>query len=501
MKREELLKYYVDLFNKNDEEIYKNDIGNKHAYEWLKQEIPLFECSDKEFEKVYYFRWWTYRKHIKSTDDGYVVTEFLPKVLWSDKNNVISAPVGHHIFEGRWLKNSKHYLKDYINYYLDNPDSCHVYSTWFCYSIFMYAKTIGEFDFGEDFLEKLCRYYELWEEKRELKNGMFWSYDGEDAMEFSISGTPDMKNRLKGIRPTLNCYMCADAWAIAQFAKFYNDKKTEEKYTKKYEQLKSDIDKLFVNGFYRAFHYKNDSEALTAIEKNEFEPPRELIGYIPWMFNIPKPGNEDLFFLLSDEKYFKSEYGITTVERNHEKFLYKADHECLWNGYVWPYATSQTLTALINVINNYPHGDKYKKLFIDILVQYAKSHKRIREDGKEVPWIDEVRHPLYDDWSSRTILKRWNWKEEKGGYERGKDYNHSTFNDLVISGIVGVNPEAETLEINPAIPEEWDYFKLSDFYFKGNVYTVLFDRTGSKYNMGKGIHIINGQKKGKKYEI
>ena len=40
--------------------------------------VPLFDCPDKDIEEIYYFRWWTYRKHIKQTPDGFIVTEFLP---------------------------------------------------------------------------------------------------------------------------------------------------------------------------------------------------------------------------------------------------------------------------------------------------------------------------------------------------------------------------------------------------------------------------------------
>ena len=53
---------------------------------------------------------------------------------------------------------------------------------------------------------------------------------------------------------------------------------------------------------------------------------------------------------------------------------------------------------------------------------------------------------LIGDWISRTILERWKkekndkgeeWPENKGGKERGKDYNHSTFCDLIINGLIG----------------------------------------------------------------
>jgi hypothetical protein len=82
---ENLLKEYVEKFNKNDNELYSQHIINKNAYNFLSENIPIIEIPDKVVEENYYFRWWTYRKHIKSTTDGFVITEFLPKVYWSKK--------------------------------------------------------------------------------------------------------------------------------------------------------------------------------------------------------------------------------------------------------------------------------------------------------------------------------------------------------------------------------------------------------------------------------
>ena len=64
--------------------------------------IPLFESSDKTIEEIYYFRWHTFCKHIKETENGYVITEFFPLVSWAGKYNTISCPAGYHIYEGRW---------------------------------------------------------------------------------------------------------------------------------------------------------------------------------------------------------------------------------------------------------------------------------------------------------------------------------------------------------------------------------------------------------------
>ena len=56
---------YVDRFNQQDEELYVQYIPNNQAKKFLSENIPLFECPDKNIEEIYYFRWWTFRKHLK----------------------------------------------------------------------------------------------------------------------------------------------------------------------------------------------------------------------------------------------------------------------------------------------------------------------------------------------------------------------------------------------------------------------------------------------------
>ncbi len=485
----DIIKLYVDEFNRNDEEFIKNDIDNLHAYEWMKNEIPVFECPDKDIERAYYFRFWTFRKHIKTTKDGVVISEFLPKVLWSGKHNTIVAAAGHHLYEGRWLRNADKYLKSYISFFLSESRISHSYSNWLVDGAYRYALISGDMDFGRDFIERLKAYYEKWEQTHSLEDGSFWSVDNNDAMEYSVSGRDKKLKMLKGVRPTLNSYMCANAYAISQFARMYGDKDTEKEYLAKYEQLKKLInEKLFQDGFFRACHYKRGEDPTLATEKNSTNP-RELIGYIPFMFDLVSEGREACFDLLLSEDGFFSPNGLTTVERSNPYFMYEAKHECLWNGYIWPFATSQTLTGLYKTARRTGSAE-YREMFCTLLSQYARMHKRATEAGKTVSWIDEVMDPRTADWSSRTILKNKNWSRLKGGYERGKDYNHSTFCDLVISGIVGVDVVDGKISVNPIIPDSWDYFRLSGVRILGEEYEIFYDRSGEKYGRGKGLFVI-----------
>src|SRR6185436_7021230 len=85
----EKLKQYVDYFNSIDTETVKNYVTNDKAYDWLASNIPLFECPDTTIEKIYYYRWWAIRKHLKETPDGFVFTEFITPVNHAGKYNTV----------------------------------------------------------------------------------------------------------------------------------------------------------------------------------------------------------------------------------------------------------------------------------------------------------------------------------------------------------------------------------------------------------------------------
>jgi len=48
--------------------------GGEDAWVWMLQEIPWFEASDKQFEEMYYFRWYAWKKHLVQAPSGTIVT-------------------------------------------------------------------------------------------------------------------------------------------------------------------------------------------------------------------------------------------------------------------------------------------------------------------------------------------------------------------------------------------------------------------------------------------
>ncbi|MCX6915028.1 MAG: hypothetical protein NT167_18610, partial [Verrucomicrobia bacterium] len=116
-----------------------------------------------------------------------------------------------------------------------------------------------------------------------------------------------------------------------------------------------------------------------------------------------------------------------------------------------------------------------------------RSHRLKLDDGRVVPWIDENLNPTNGDWTARTLLR------QRGSQipERGKDYNHSSYCDLVISGLVGLRPRAdETVEVNPLAPGSWSYFCLDHIHYHGCWLTILWDKTGERYHRGAGLRVL-----------
>ena len=472
--------HYVADFNKNDHELYQGAIANTAAWNFLKGNIPLLDCPDQDIETTYYFRWWTYRKHIRQTPAGYIVDEFLPNVSWAGKYNSINCAAGHHIYEGRWLRDPK-FINDYTAFWFGKGGNPRTYSFWVADSVWQRSCVTGDSTEAVRLLPALIQNYMAWEKSHRDANGLYWQIDDRDGMEASIGGS--------GYRATLNSYQFGDARAIARIAELAGKADVASEFQGKAAALKKLVqEKLWDAGaqFFKVLP-RGGNKALADV--------REQHGFTPWYFNLPDPPFAVAWKQAMDPRGFFAPFGLTTAEQRHPKFALSYDgHECQWNGPVWPYATAVTLTGLANLLNGPAQDAIGAKDYFELLKIYAQAQRLKLDDGRRVPWIDENQNPTNGDWISRTRLKTWKngtWDAGKGGVERGKDYNHSTYCDLVISGLIGLRPCADsTVEVNPLVPPSWDYFCLDQISYHGVNLTVLFDKTGARYGKGKGLRVF-----------
>ena len=470
--------HYADYFNNMEDENIVTDIPNSGASAWMARNIPLFNCPDKDFEEMFYYRWWTLRKHIKRTPVGYGMTEFLVQRSYADRYNLIACAIGHHVMETRWLRDTT-YLHQILNTWYHGNEGKPMqkmvkFSSWNPAAVYEAYKVHGDKDFLLALKPSLEEEYARWQSTNRLDNGLYWQGDVQDGMEESISGG----RKKKYARPTINSYMFGNAQALAAINALAGDQHKADSYSKEAQQQKSLIENKLWNSNHQFFETMR-GDTLAAV--------REAIGFIPWYFNMPEAGKYDeAWKQVEDEKGFSAPYGLTTAERRHPQFRSHGTGTCEWDGAIWPFASSQTLTAMINYINNYPQPVVGKETFFKQMKRYVESqHHRGR------PYIGEY----LDETNGAWLM---------GDRERSRYYNHSTFNDLVITGIAGIRPQADgSVEINPLVPAgQWPYFCLDNVSYHGHTLTVIYDHDGQRYHQGKGLTLlVDGKKVAQRKEL
>jgi len=441
-----------------------NLVPNAQSWEWLRNNVPFFTCEDADVEEIYWFRWWSLRKHLRKQPDGkFVFTEFLTKP------RPVSSALGHQLMEGRWLRDQR-FHDDYVMYWLRGAEGgkpqghLHKYSQWLQHALWQRWLVTQDTAALTGLLDELVTDYRRWETEKRTDGGLFWQYDVWDAMEESISGGRKVKN----LRPPLNSYMYGNARALVEIANLAGNPDLAKEFAQKADELRRLMTEKLWHLEAKFFEVRREDGTLADV--------REQIGFIPWYFNLPESGKgfEAAWAQFTDEKGFRAPYGITTAERRHPQFRSHGVGSCEWDGAVWPFATSQTLTALANVLHDYPQLVVTKKDYFDAFITYTRSH---RYDG--LPYIGEYLDEVTGQWL-------------KGRDPRSRYYNHSTYADLLITGVIGLRPRADdVVELSPLLPENtWNWFCLDGVRYHGRDLTIVWDRDGKHFGHGAGLAIF-----------
>ncbi len=471
----------------------KFNFWHNKDWNWYKKNIPFIETPDSDIDITWYYRWELITDHAVygSPEDGYAFTEFIDRPWWSGTYGAISCPAGHQLYELRWLRNPM-YAEDYAGYFFNvagaQPRN---YSTWIADAVWQMYKTYQDYKFSVSILPQLETNYKGWEVEHYVpKEGLF-AWDGmHDGMETNINSrqTKDWFAGAPGYRPTLNSYMWADAKAIANLNELKGNDDRSRLYVRKADTIKQNFQLKCWNAKRDFFFHRFQNDEEGGIKANTLtyetgkyagnEHGREEIGFIPWYFNMPDTGYESAWKFVTDSNYFFAKYGPTTVEKQDPLFKI-AKNCCAWSGNAWPYATSQTLKAMANLLKYYPHAPISKNDYFNQLKIFSLTQ---RKNGE--PYIAEANDPETGSWSGHDTPNH------------SENYFHSSYIDLVITGLLGLEPMAsDSVELHPLIPDSWDFFTLDDVYYHGHTLSVIWDKTGNKYKKGKGLSLwIDGKK-------
>jgi hypothetical protein len=464
---------------------------------WFEKNIPFFDCSDPQITRTYYYRWQLYQSHLKDLGSrGYIVTEFLDDVGWAKKPfQSLNDATAFHINEGRWLKDNS-YVDDYINFMYSGGNDRH-FSEAIAAAVYARYLANGDRAFAIKNLDSMKHIFQLWTNRYDPARGLYSIEPILDATEYTISSIDSsggMDGFLHGdaFRPTINSFMFANAAAISKLAALAGDTNTAEAFAANAAALKDSVEAKLWSDDLQHFidRYQADNPF---VHYWDFIRGRELAGYVPWAFELPD--NDPKYsaswkHLLSPEE-FGGPYGMRTVEPAYEYYMRqyryvtmdgKQLRECQWNGPSWPFDTTLVLEGMANLLNDYTQDVVHAEDYVRLLKQYTRQHYLNGE-----PDLQEDYNPD----TGNVIV----------GLPRSHHYNHSDYNDLIITGLVGLRPRADNiLEINPLIPTDpnstnsIDYFCLENVPYHGQLVTIVYDRDGRHYKKGAGLSVyVNGR--------
>jgi len=456
--------------------------------DWYLQNIPFFECSDKKIEGVYYYRWKLYKGHLKNLGaNGYIVTEFLNTMSWDLKpNNSLNDATGFHMYEGRWLKDQR-YIRDYINFMYQKGGNDRHFSEAIADASYAFYLVNPDKEFITSQLTSMVNIYNKWNDHLDTAKHLYYIEPLLDATEYTISSI-DASNGKDGFRggnsfrPSINAFMYANALAIQNIASLKGDNATASLFAKNAANIKSEVQKNLWNADFKHFidRYKVTNQY---VKYWDFIRGRELVGYVPWTYNLPddnKTYSAAWQHILSANE-LKGPFGLRTNEPSYQYYMkqYRYDkptglRECQWNGPSWPFQTSQVLLGMANLLNNYKEHGITNEDYYNTLEQYTQQH--YTADGS---------FNIYEDYDP-----------DKGGPivnlpQRSEHYNHSEYNDLIITGLCGLRPaDADNVVINPLIDaDKIKYLCLQNVSYRGHNLSIVYDETGQKYHLGKGLSV------------
>lgn len=472
---------------------------NDAAMAEILRSAPQLDCENATLERVFAQRWRSFVGNLVPSPYGTLVTEFRQPGP-GRAFGTVNAAAGHHILEGRWLGRTD-VIEDYIRYWYTAPEAePHRYTEWIAWAAGEYARTHRGWDRLAGLLPGMVANYRAWEGDSRHGSGLYWAHDLADAMEFSISGD--------GFRPTINSYQYGNARAIAEFARRAGLADIAEEFGAIATGLAELVETRLYDdewGLFVTIPLSPGDEASyleTAGAERRMPPAyrrapvpapadrdpgriaRELAGYLPWYFDLPGSGIDPgrAVAQLIDPAGFAAAAGPTTAERRHPRYRFPVATTdprflCRWNGPVWPFATSQTLSALAVIARRHPDLPA-ADVFLDLLLQYAAAH--LDDDGEYR--LDEDLDPDTGSWLTRT----WRLRNDPARADVGRDYQHSTFADLVISGLLGLRCDDEGVVLDP-LPSisRLGRLRLTDVPIAGTSATIEWNpATGLRLGVG-----------------
>ncbi len=424
---------------------------------WYAANVPRLTCADRSLQEL-----WTYRAFLLRHNLATPAAGFLPAgpVFYEGRHGswyprVITFSTPHIVAEARWLADPTLWqanVRAHLRNVQAGEDLPNVlvdwrgfrYTNWIAAAVVEACKARGDRAALAELLPPLAANLRFLVTRFDPDgDGLLAPGDHyTTGMEFQPSfwfhvGYDNSKPQTELERPDFNAYAYGNAAALAEGARWLGDAATTEAMTGIATRIRAAV-------LARLWH--RDDGFFYSVREADDDPARcaEVIGLYPFRFGLVPA--EDTYARalaqLFDPARFWARFGVTSCSRQVPVFSAAVQQwpgpggviqPCMWNGPVWPHATSLVADALARVARSgWPAARalRVEAHLGELMRAFAAFH---REGGGSGPL-------LLREYGDADLGRNWGCA----------DYLHSTFQDLVVCHWAGLVPRFDdVLEVRP----------------------------------------------------
>ncbi|MBE7558142.1 hypothetical protein HS125_04020 [bacterium] len=452
---------------------------------WFDDNVPTFTCSDPYMEKLWKYRWFVARHCLCRAGVGYLQDPCFYEGL-RYYMRLISYSSPHIMNEVRWLRDSRYAFGQVRNHarlagengefrdgIVHRRDSFYTHwisrTTWDAYQVHPDKRFLAEIApaMASDTLGimKVCdaNNNALLAPPSHWHTGMEWQPSFWYFHRFD-----NTKDEAKLERADYVAYHYGNASAkAAAFAELGDASRAAE-----FNALADRIQKQCLFWMWdrqdQFFYSIRESDAAVAL-------CREIVGFYPFytLLAPDHPHYTAALRYLVDPNEFWNPFPLATVTKKNVAYSPHIQEwpgpggritGCMWNGPTWPHANSIIANVMANALRLYRQDAITPKIFWDFMDRYT--HLQFENDDLEKPMIQEY----YDGETGRAYGCR--------------DYFHSTYNDLIIRCLGGLEPATDDVVRLRPIPSPLRWFRLDGIPYHGHELSITWSK-GRTHGRGK----------------
>ena len=460
---------------------------------WVMDNVPAFR-SDNEAMTVQYWHRATsvIRKNLFRVGEGRLKRWGMAEGRWNSRwfPNMIAYGGGHQIRETRWLRDPL-YVRDIISTWCENqrengifpnfirPDEIgnRQYTDWITSTVWDAYCVAPDLDVLVQWVDALKRNVDGWLAEYDKDNDGLLLVDSHwwTGMEWQPSFfyfkdfDKDRQNQHLE-RVDLTAYVYGGARNLAKILRTVGDAQGSAHYNVVAEKIKgATLDVM----------WDNDTKFFYSIEPDTHEKAmvKEVVGVYPFYFSMPPTDSEylDAWLSVLDPEELWTPWPVASATQKcpaysqDVMFNGKEVGGCMWNGPTWPHANSIVLSAMAATIRDNQDPLIGPEHFYSLLANYTVA--QFRDQIITFPWTGEY-------YNGETA--KWRTNE--------RDYNHSTYIDIIIADMAGLRPrEDDILEVHPLIASDMKGFLLDGVRYRGHDITIAWNASGSGTESPDGI--------------